>query len=175
MRGFSITPSYTLINYALQSSAKLNILCYGMGGTYIILVNHYCSICSCQVINFQIFLCSNFCSLFLEQKNSYKHMVNSPQYIPGLQMLSPCRFREIVTLFEIINDPRLKTEPFVTCFLFFLSTKVLVRWSFYNWSINAGSSTAILVYFYMFYTAGGKKLSFVKWFHVFVLHLCIYF
>ena len=83
LRGFSITPSYTLINYALQSSAKLNNLCYGMGGTYIILVNHYCSICSCQVINFQIFLCSNFCSLFLELKNNYKHMMNSPQYIPN--------------------------------------------------------------------------------------------
>ena len=33
------------------------------------------------------------------------------------------RFREIVTLFEIINDPRLKTDPCVTCFLFFLSSK----------------------------------------------------
>ena len=44
------------------------------------------------------------------------------------------RFREIVIPFETVNDPRLKTEPCVTCFLFFLS------------SINAGFSTAILVF-----------------------------
>ena len=139
LRGFSITPSYTLISYTPQSSAKLNILCYGMGGIYIILVNHQCSICSCQVTNFQIFLCSNFCSLFLELKNNYKHMMNSPQYIPwssnALSMPFPAknrhrkitdfsRFREIVTLFEIINDPWLKAEPCITCFLFFLSLMV---------------------------------------------------
>ena len=29
----------------------------------------------------------------------------------------------IQTLFETINEPRLKTEPYVTCFLFFLSSK----------------------------------------------------
>ena len=98
LRGFSIAPSYTLISYTPQSSAKLNILCYGMGGIYIILVNHQCSICSCQVTNFQIFLCSNFCSLFLELKNNYKHMMNSPQYIPGLQMLSPCHSQQGVVI-----------------------------------------------------------------------------
>ena len=37
--------------------------------------------------------------------------------------------------------------------------------------IYAGFSTAIC--FYMFYIVEGKKLSFVKWFHVFMLLLCI--
>ena len=76
--------------------------------------------------------------LFLELQNNYKHLVNSPWYIPGFQMLFPCRsqqgiiivkfadfswFRDIVTLFEIINDSRLKTELCITCFLFSLTSK----------------------------------------------------
>ena len=36
--------------------------------------------------------------LFLELKNNYKHMVNSPQYIPGLQMLSPCHLQQGIVI-----------------------------------------------------------------------------
>ena len=91
---FSITPSYTLISYTPQSSAKLNILCYGMGGIYIILVNHQFSICS--------------------QLSSYK-----------FSNLLDCRLRETQLPFlKLLMPPRLKTEPCVTCFLFFLSSKV---------------------------------------------------
>ena len=96
---------------------------------------------------------TNFSPLFLELKNHYKHMLNSPQYIFGFQMLSPWRSRQgivivrsqsfnrlrvIITLFEMINEPRLKTEPYVTYFLFFLSSKstfkkkFVIRRSFYN-------------------------------------------
>ena len=65
-------------------------------------------------------------------------MLNSPRYISGFQTLTPCRSRQgtvmvklqnfslfwvIITLFEMINEPRLKTETYVTCFLFFLSSK----------------------------------------------------
>ena len=80
---------------------------------------------------------TNFTPLFLELKNHYKHVLNSPRYTSGFQTLSTCRSRQgvvivrsqsvsrykvIITLFEMINEPRLKTEPYVTCFLFFLSS-----------------------------------------------------
>ena len=53
-RFFNYTP-YSLINYTpVFCQIKHIIVCRGR---YIILVNHYCSICSCQVINFQIFSC----------------------------------------------------------------------------------------------------------------------
>ena len=53
-------------------------------------------------------------------------MLNSSQYISGFQMLVPChsrqgiiivrlqsftQYRVIITLYEMINEPRLKTEP----------------------------------------------------------------
>ena len=53
-------------------------------------------------------------------------MLTSSQYISGFQMLVPCRshqgiiivrlqsftqYRVIITLYEMINEPRLKTEP----------------------------------------------------------------
>ena len=88
-----------------------------------------------RYIHFQSFLCSNFCPLSLELKNNYKRVMNSPQYIHwssnALSMLFPARnhhpkiagfsrFREIVTLFETINDPpRLKVKPCITCSLLF--------------------------------------------------------
>ena len=69
-------------------------------------------------------------------------MLNSPWYISGFQTLSPCRsrqgvtietfqsfsqFRVTITLYEVINEPRLKTEPFVMCFLFFLSLRSTLK------------------------------------------------
>ena len=117
-------------------------------------------------------------------------MLNSPWYISGFQTLSPWRshqgmvivrlqsfsqFRATITLYEIINEPRLKTEPFVMCFLFFLSLKSTLKKSLLSdghiilQSINAGFKTAILV---LWVYCGIKcfiwniKLSFVKWFHI---------
>ena len=60
----------------------------------------------------------NFSPLFLELKNHYQHVLKSPRYISGFQT-----FRVIITLFEMINEQRLKTEPYLACFLFFLSSK----------------------------------------------------
>ena len=37
------------------------------------------------------------------------------------------QFRVIITLFEMVNELRLKTEPYVTCFLFFLSSKSTLK------------------------------------------------
>ena len=86
---------------------------------------------------------TNFFPLFLELTNHYKHVLNSPRYISSFQTLSPyrsqqvivivrsqsfSRFRVIITLFEMINEPRLKTGPYVTCFLFFLYSKSTLRW-----------------------------------------------
>ena len=80
---------------------------------------------------------TNFSPLLLELKNHYKHVLNSPRYISGFQTLSPCRswqgiiivrsqsfsrFRVIITLFEMINEPRLKIEPYAACFLFIQSS-----------------------------------------------------
>ena len=97
-------------------------------------------------------LLSHFSSLFLELKNHYKHVLNSPWYISGFQAVSLCCFRqEPVTIrlqsfsqfrvtishYEMINEPRLKTEPFVMCFLFFfvfevyIEKKFVTRWSHY--------------------------------------------
>ena len=81
---FPLHPLTPWLSYTPQSSAKLNILCYGMGGIYIIVINRYCCICSWQITNFQIFLCSNFCFLFLDLKNNYKHMMNSITSIHSL-------------------------------------------------------------------------------------------
>ena len=81
---------------------------------------------------------TNFSPLFLELKNHYKHVLISPRYISGFQTLSPCRSRRrivivrslsfsqlrvIITLLEMINELGLKTGPYVTCFLFFFSSK----------------------------------------------------
>ena len=78
---------------------------------------------------------TNFSLLFLELKNHYKQVLNSLQYISGFQMLSPChswqgivirrsesfsRFLVIIIHSEMINELRLKTEPYITCFLFIL-------------------------------------------------------
>ena len=78
---------------------------------------------------------STIIGLFLKLKYHYKHVLNSPQYISGFQTLSPCQlqqwmvivrlqsfsqFRVIITLYEMIRQPRLKTEPYVRCFLLFL-------------------------------------------------------
>ena len=94
-------------------------------------------------------------TLFLELKNHYKYVLNSPQYISGFQMLTPChsqqgiiiirlqsfsQFRVIITIFEMINEPRLKTEPclcyvlFIFFFVFeiYIKKKFIIRWSFYN-------------------------------------------
>ena len=90
-------------------------------------------------------LLSDFSPLFLQLKNHYKHVLNSSWYISGFQTLSPCRsqqgmvivrlqsfnqFRVTVILYEMINEPRLKTEPFVMCFLFFLSLKSKLKKKF---------------------------------------------
>ena len=56
LRGFLITPPYTLINYTPIFYQIKHLIVWR--GRYIILVNHYCNICGCQVINFQIFSCS---------------------------------------------------------------------------------------------------------------------
>ena len=72
-------------------------------------------------------------------------MLNSPWYMSGFQTLSPWRsrqgmvivrlqsynqFRVTITLYEIINEPRIKTKPFVMCFLFFLSLKSTLKKKF---------------------------------------------
>ena len=83
-----------------------------------------------------------FSSVSLELKSRYKHVLNSPWYISGFQMLSLCCswqgivivrsqsfswFRVRITLFEMINELRLKTESYVTCFLFFFSSKSILK------------------------------------------------
>ena len=83
-----------------------------------------------------------FSPLFLELKNHYKHVLDSPWYISGFQTVFLWRFRQgtvtirlqsfsqfrvIITLYEMINEPRLKTETFVMCFLFFLSLKSILK------------------------------------------------
>ena len=106
---------------------------------------------------------TSFSSLFLELKDHCKHVLNSPRYISGFQMLLSCRsivivrsqsfsrFRVMITLYEMINEPRLKTGPYFTCFLlFFLSSKSTMKKVYYQMvilqSINAGFRTAILVF-----------------------------
>ena len=76
----------------------------------------------------------NFSPLILELKNHYKHVLNSPRYIYGFQTLSPWRSlqgivigRSQSNLFEMINELRLKAKPYVTCFLFFLSSKSTLK------------------------------------------------
>ena len=85
-------------------------------------------------------------------------MLNSPQHSPGFQTLFPCRsrqgiiivrsqsfsgFRVIITLFDVINEPRLKTEPVLFVFEIYIEKS-----SYYQMvtlqSINAGFRTAIL-------------------------------
>ena len=114
---------------------------------------------------------TNFSPVFLELKNHYKHVLNSPKYIFGFQTLpllcfqqrivivrsqSFSRFRVITTIFEMINEPRLKTEPNVTCFLFFLSSKTTLKEN----SLSDGHFTIDTCWlqnsdfgFYMVYTA----------------------
>ena len=125
-------------------------------------------------------------------------MLNSPRYISGFETLTPCRslqgfvtirsqsfsrFRVIITFYEIINEPRLKTEPYVTYFLFFLSSKSTLKKVCYEMvilqSINVGFRTAILGFTWFYCSMKcfiwNKKLSFVKWFHVFMLLAFMYF
>ena len=135
-------------------------------------------------------LLPDFSPLFLQLKNHYKHVLNSSWYISGFQTLSPCRsqkgmvivklqsfsqFRVTIILYEMINEPRLKTEPFVMCFLFFLSLKSKLKKSLLSdcyiilESINDGFRTAILVlWFYCSIKCfiWNIKLFFVKWFHI---------
>ena len=65
----------------------------------------------------------------------------------------------VITLFEMINEPRLKTVPYVTCFLFFLSSKATSNKVRYKMvilqSINAGFRTVILVFtwFILYYAS----------------------
>ena len=69
-------------------------------------------------------------------------MLNSPRYISSFQTLTTCRerqgigivrsqsfsrFRVIITLLKMINEPRLKIESYVTWFLFFLSSKSTLK------------------------------------------------
>ena len=85
---------------------------------------------------------TNISPLILEIKNHYKHGLNSHRYISRFQTLSPCgtrqgfiivrsqsfsRFRVIITLFEMINEPTLKAEPYFKCFLFFLFLKSTLK------------------------------------------------
>ena len=98
---------------------------------------------------------------------------NGHMVIVRLQSFS--QFRVTITLYEMINEPKLKTEPFVMCFLFFLSLKSTLKKSLLSdghiilQSINAGFRTAILVlWFYCSIKCfiWNIKLSFVKWFHI---------
>ena len=135
-------------------------------------------------------LLSHFSSLFLELKNHYKHVLNSPWYISGFQAVSLCCFRQepvtirlqsfsqfrvTITHYEMINEPRLKTEPFVMCFLFFLSLKSTLKKSLLPdghiilKSINAGFKIATLVLCFFCSIKcfiWNINLSFVKRFHI---------
>ena len=80
-------------------------------------------------------LLSHFSPLFLELKNHCKHVLNSPWYISGFQTVSLCCFRQepvtirlqsfsqfrvTMTLYEMINEPRLKRlSPSLCVFCFF--------------------------------------------------------